>query len=148
VDDPLAEKFLAEEPVGPEELQAAIRRATLGLKFQPVFMGTDEAAKAETRAMTAWALDVCLKLLHPVMPFVTEELWGKLAEFGAARDGMLITAKWPVFPEAWLDTDAEAEIDWVIALVSEVRSIRSEMNVPPSARAPAPQPGAQPRPPG
>ena len=103
---------------------------------KPILNGDDGEAKAETRAMTAWALDVCLKLLHPVMPFVTEELWGKLAEFGAARDGMLITAKWPVFPEAWLDADAEAEIDWVIALVSEVRSIRSEMNVPPSARAP------------
>ena len=103
---------------------------------KPILNGDDGEAKAETRAMTAWALDVCLKLLHPVMPFVTEELWGKLAEFGAARDGMLITAQWPVFPEAWLDTDAEAEIDWVIALVSEVRSIRSEMNVPPSARAP------------
>jgi valyl-tRNA synthetase len=103
---------------------------------KPILNGDDGEAKAETRAMTAWALDVCLKLLHPVMPFVTEELWGKLAEFGAGRDGMLITAQWPVFPEAWLDTDAEAEIDWVIALVSEVRSIRSEMNVPPSARAP------------
>ena len=103
---------------------------------KPILNGDDGEAKAETRAMTAWALDVCLKLLHPVMPFVTEELWGKLAEFGAARDGMLITAQWPVFPEAWLDADAEAEIDWVIALVSEVRSIRSEMNVPPSARAP------------
>ena len=103
---------------------------------KPILNGDDGEAKAETRAMTAWALDVCLKLLHPVMPFVTEELWGKLAEFGAARDGMLITAQWPVFPEAWLDAEAEAEIDWVIALVSEVRSIRSEMNVPPSARAP------------
>jgi valyl-tRNA synthetase len=70
------------------------------------------------------------------MPFVTEELWGKLAEFGAARDGMLITAQWPEFPAEWLDAEAEAEIDWVIDLVSEVRSIRSEMNVPPSARAP------------
>jgi valyl-tRNA synthetase len=93
-------------------------------------------AKAETRATAAWALDVCLKLLHPVMPFVTEELWSKLAEFGAPRDSMLISAQWPVFPEAWVDAEAEAEIGWVIELVSEVRSIRSEMNVPPSARAP------------
>jgi valyl-tRNA synthetase len=103
---------------------------------KPILNGDDGEAKAETRAMTAWALDVCLKLLHPVMPFVTEELWGNLAEFGAGRDGMLITAPWPVLPQAWLDAEAEAEIDWVIALVSEVRSIRSEMNVPPSARAP------------
>jgi valyl-tRNA synthetase len=49
---------------------------------------------------------------------------------------MLISAKWPVFPDAWVDAEAEAEIGWVIDLVSEVRSIRSEMNVPPSARAP------------
>ena len=69
------------------------------------------------------------------MPFVSEELWSKLAEFGAARDSMLISAKWPVFPDAWVDAEAEAEIGWVIELVSEVRSIRSEMNVPPSARA-------------
>ena len=103
---------------------------------KPILNGDDMEAKAETRATAAWALDVCLKLLHPVMPFVTEELWSKLAEFGAPRDSMLITAKWPVFPDAWVDAEAEAEIGWVIELVSEVRSIRSEMNVPPSARAP------------
>lgn len=103
---------------------------------KPILNGDDMEAKAETRATAAWALDVCLKLLHPVMPFVTEELWSKLAEFGAPRDSMLISAKWPVFPDAWVDAEAEAEIGWVIELVSEVRSIRSEMNVPPSARAP------------
>jgi valyl-tRNA synthetase len=103
---------------------------------KPILNGDDMEAKAETRATAAWALDVCLKLLHPVMPFVTEELWSKLAEFGAPRDSMLISAKWPVFPDAWVDAEAEAEIGWVIDLVSEVRSIRSEMNVPPSARAP------------
>jgi len=103
---------------------------------KPILNGDDMEAKAETRATAAWALDVCLKLLHPVMPFVTEELWSKLAEFGAPRDSMLISAQWPVFPEAWVDAEAEAEIGWVIELVSEVRSIRSEMNVPPSARAP------------
>ncbi len=103
---------------------------------KPILSGDDMEAKAETRATAAWALDVCLKLLHPVMPFVTEELWSKLAEFGAPRDSMLISAKWPVFPDAWVDAEAEAEIGWVIDLVSEVRSIRSEMNVPPSARAP------------
>ncbi len=103
---------------------------------KPILNGDDMEAKAETRATAAWALDVCLKLLHPVMPFVTEELWSKLAEFGAPRDSMLISAKGPVFPDAWVDAEAEAEIGWVIDLVSEVRSIRSEMNVPPSARAP------------
>lgn len=103
---------------------------------KPILNGDDIEAKAETRATAAWALDVCLKLLHPVMPFVTEELWKKLADFGSPRNSMLISAKWPVFPDAWVDEEAEAEIGWVIDLVSEVRSIRSEMNVPPSARAP------------
>jgi valyl-tRNA synthetase len=103
---------------------------------KPILNGDDEAAKAETRAMAGWVLDLCLKLLHPVIPFVTEELWDKLAEFGPARDGMLITAPWPILPESYVDAAAQAEIDWLIEVVGEVRSIRSEMNVPPSARAP------------
>jgi valyl-tRNA synthetase len=103
---------------------------------KPVLNGDDEAAKAETRATTAWALDVSLKLLHPVMPFITEELWDKLADLGRKRDGMLIVAAWPRCPQSWLDADAEAEIGWVIDLVTEVRQVRAEMNVPPSARAP------------
>ena len=109
---------------------------------KPVLNGADEAAKAETRATTAWVLDLALKLLHPISPFVTEELWGQLADFGAPRQGMLITARWPEAPDAWLDAEAEAEIGWLIGLVSEVRSIRSEMNVPPSARLPLTVSGA------
>jgi valyl-tRNA synthetase len=104
---------------------------------KPVLNGDDEAAKAETRATAAWVLDQALKLLHPVSPFLTEELWARLAELGGPRrEGMLITAEWPQLPEAWVDPEAEGEIGWLIDLVSEVRSIRSEMNVPPSARAP------------
>ncbi|HYF22732.1 MAG TPA: valine--tRNA ligase [Caulobacteraceae bacterium] len=110
---------------------------------KPILNGDDEAAKAETRATAAWVLDQCLKLLHPVMPFLTEELWDKTASFGRARDGMLITADWPALPDAWVDPEAEAEIGWLIALIGEVRSIRSEMNVPPSARAPLAVVGAQ-----
>jgi valyl-tRNA synthetase len=103
---------------------------------KPILNGDDEAAKAETRAMAAWVLDIALKLLHPVIPFVTEELWDKLSEFGPKRDSMLITAAWPDLPQAWIDAGAEAEMSWLIGLVSEIRSIRSEMNVPPGARAP------------
>jgi valyl-tRNA synthetase len=104
---------------------------------KPVLNGEDEAAKAETRAMAAWVLDQCLKMLHPVSPFVTEELWNELAAFGGpTRDSLLIEAEWPVLPDAWVDADAQDEIDWLTSLVGEVRSIRSEMNVPPSARAP------------
>jgi valyl-tRNA synthetase len=81
-------------------------------------------------------LDLCLKLLHPVSPFITEELWDKLSEFGAPREGMLITTDWPQAPDGWIDGEAEAEIGWLIDLVSEVRSIRDEMHVPHSARMP------------
>ncbi|WP_454759684.1 valine--tRNA ligase [Caulobacter segnis] len=101
---------------------------------KPILNGDDATAKAETRATAAWALDVILKLLHPVMPFITEELWEKTAEFGPARDSMLISAQWPELPESWIDAEAEAEIGWLVGTVGEIRSIRAEMNVPPSAK--------------
>ncbi|QDH73344.1 valine--tRNA ligase [Brevundimonas sp. M20] len=104
---------------------------------KPVFQGSDEAAKAETRAMTAWTLDQTLKLMHPVMPFITEELWDKLAEEGAPRtEATLIGAAWPVLPDSFIDVAADAEIGWLVDLVTEVRQLRAEMNVPPSAKPP------------
>ncbi|MFN3836728.1 MAG: valine--tRNA ligase [Brevundimonas sp.] len=101
---------------------------------KPVFNGSDEAAKAETRAMTAWTLDQTLKLLHPVMPFITEELWAELGREGPARDGLLIGAEWPVLPDAFIDAAAEAEIGWLVDLVGEIRGLRAEMNVPVAAK--------------
>jgi valyl-tRNA synthetase len=102
---------------------------------KPVLNGDDAAARAETQATAAWALDQALKLLHPVMPFVTEELWAELAAFGGpARESMLIKAPWPELDAALVDAAAEAEIGWIVDLVGEVRSIRSEMNLPGSAR--------------
>jgi valyl-tRNA synthetase len=109
---------------------------------KPILGGSDAAAKAETQAMTAWVLDQCLLLLHPVMPFITEELWDKTAEGGPARDGFLMTARWPDLPESWIDAGAQAEIGWIVDLVTEVRSIRAEMNVPPGARVPLTLSGA------
>ncbi|PTS81849.1 MULTISPECIES: valine--tRNA ligase [unclassified Caulobacter] len=103
---------------------------------KPILNGDDAAAKAETRATAAWALDVILKLLHPVMPFITEELWDKTAEVGPARETMLISAQWPAFPDSWIDAEAQAEIGWLVDTVSEVRSVRAEMNVPPGAKPP------------
>ena len=103
---------------------------------KPILNGSDMAAKAETQAMTAWVLDQCLVLLHPVMPFVTEELWARTGEEGPARKGMLITESWPELPASWIDPAAESEIGWVVDLVSQVRSVRAEMNVPPGARVP------------
>ncbi len=102
---------------------------------KPVFMGSDETAKAETRAMTAWTLDQTLKLMHPIMPFITEELWDKLAGEGAARtEATLIGAAWPVLPDGFINAAAEAEIGWLVDLVTEIRQLKAEMNVPQGAK--------------
>ncbi|MBU3970986.1 MAG: valine--tRNA ligase, partial [Alphaproteobacteria bacterium] len=102
---------------------------------KPVFMGSDETAKAETRAMTAWTLDQTLKLMHPIMPFITEELWDKLAGEGAARsEATLIGAAWPDLPDGFIDAAAEGEIGWLVDLVTEIRQLKAEMNVPQGAR--------------
>jgi valyl-tRNA synthetase len=106
---------------------------------KPVFSGTDEAAKAETRATTAWALEQILNLLNPIMPFETEELWRHLADRG---DATLVTQPWPDYPAGLIDPQAAAEMDWVIRLISAVRTIRSEMNVPPAAELAAALRGA------
>ncbi|HWU16105.1 MAG TPA: valine--tRNA ligase [Devosia sp.] len=102
---------------------------------KPVFNGTDEAAKAETRATAAWALDQILAILHPFMPFVTEELWAETGKFGPARDSMLILSDWPDLA-GLEDPAADAELTWLIDVITNVRSIRSEMNVPAGARLP------------
>jgi valyl-tRNA synthetase len=102
---------------------------------KPVLAGGDERAKAETRAMTAWVLDQSVALLHPFMPFITEELWAKTGETGPARASLLALGPWPVL-DGLVDAAADTEIGWVIGLISEVRSVRSEMNVPAAAKVP------------
>jgi valyl-tRNA synthetase len=99
---------------------------------KPLLQGDDEAARDETRATMAWALDQCLKLLHPIMPYVTEELWGQIAK----REKMLIHADWPDLAPDLADPAADAEMSWVIKLIEGVRSARAEMNVPGGARIP------------
>ena len=129
---------------------------------KPVLLGEEGAAKAETRAMVAWARDEILKLLHPFMPFITEELWAVTAR----RDGLLALAPWsrkadeltpeqlalmstaspndPLIPPVLLafdaadfsDPAAEAEIGWVVDLVTAIRSVRAEMNIPPATLMP------------
>ncbi|WP_424992236.1 valine--tRNA ligase [Oceaniradius stylonematis] len=98
--------------------------------LKPVFAGEDEDAKAEARACAAFALDEIYKLLHPFMPFMTEELWA----LTGTRDGLLCHAAWP--EPALEDAGAADEINWLVDLVSGIRSVRAEMNVPPSAKAP------------
>ncbi|PWW04212.1 valyl-tRNA synthetase [Hoeflea marina] len=105
--------------------------------LKPVFNGADEDAKRESQACVAHVLAATYKLLHPFMPFMTEELWAHLAGEGA---GLLCHAEWPS-PD-FADDAAADEINWLIALVSGLRSVRSEMNVPPSSKAPLVMVGA------
>jgi valyl-tRNA synthetase len=131
---------------------------------KPVLTGADGPAKVETQASVAWARDEILKLLHPFMPFITEELWAVTAK----RGSLLALAEWPlrkqvsaaamaqtinaamagdpltmtamplqaVFEEQFSDPAAEAEIGWLVDLVTAVRSVRSEMNIPPATLIP------------
>lgn len=96
---------------------------------KPILNGDDEAAKAETRATMAWAFDQVLLMLHPIMPYVTEELWTQITD----RDGMLMLTGWPTL-QGLESADAAAEMDWVVRLISSVRAVRSEMNVEPKAQ--------------
>jgi valyl-tRNA synthetase len=100
---------------------------------KPVLQGDDAEAAAETRAMAAWTLDVILRLLHPISPFITEALWAQTAP-AEGRDNLLIVEPWPDLPGAWAAPDAAAEIGLVIAAVTEGRSLRAELRVPPGAR--------------
>ncbi|MBO0719169.1 MAG: class I tRNA ligase family protein, partial [Rhizobiales bacterium] len=100
--------------------------------IKPVLTGPDGSAKTETRAATVWALDQILKLLHPFMPFVTEELWRVT---GADRKTLLALSVWPEH-DSVDDPTAEAEIGWVIDLVTAIRSVRVEMNIPPATSLP------------
>ncbi|MEM7296149.1 MAG: valine--tRNA ligase, partial [Pseudomonadota bacterium] len=91
----------------------------------------DDATKAETQATLAWVIDQCLLLLHPMMPFVTEEIWGQ-----TERTKRLIHGDWPEYGSELIDKDADAEVNWTIALIEAVRSARAQMNVPASAHVP------------
>ncbi|GBF25781.1 valine--tRNA ligase [bacterium MnTg02] len=103
--------------------------------IKPLLNEGDREAQSETRATAAWVFDQILILLHPFMPFITEELWARMAEHGLARHNMLILSDWPAL-DGLQNEAADAEIGWVMQLVTEVRSVRSEMNVPPGARIP------------
>ena len=91
--------------------------------------------QAEVRDTTAWALDQLLKFLHPMMPFVTEELWKELEPKGG-RKKLLIAEPWPEVDVSLRSSSSEEDMEWVIRFISEIRTVRSEMNVPPSSRLP------------
>ena len=99
---------------------------------KPILMGAEGAAKDETRKATAWVLSQIIKLLHPFMPFITEEIWGKTAK----REAALAVSSWPIAAEFPVAEKAAAEINWLIGLITAIRSARAEMNVPAGAKIP------------
>jgi valyl-tRNA synthetase len=109
---------------------------------KPVFQGSDEAAKAETRAATAWVIDQILLIGQPMIPFVAETLWEKLAEAAKIkRPGALMQQPWPKY-DGLTAPEAEAEMDWVVDAISAIRSVRTEMNIPAGLQMAATMKGA------
>ncbi len=102
---------------------------------KPILQGNDEAAKIETKAAAQWGLQNALKLLHPFMPYVTEELWQEIKP--ADTDAkFLMLENWPQIPKNLMNKDADEEINWVIKAITGIRSVRSEMNVPAGSKIP------------
>lgn len=105
--------------------------------LKPIFANVDDAnALAEARATASWVLGEFLRIASPIMPFITEKLW---EDFGDGK--MLLEAEWPTYGRAqtdsqYLDHEAVEEMQWLVNLVTELRSRRSEFNVPPSAPTP------------
>ncbi|SFL12402.1 valine--tRNA ligase [Shimia haliotis] len=93
---------------------------------KPLFGSVDAAAVAETKATMRWVIDQCLILLHPIMPFITEELWGELGD----REKMLVHAEWPTYSSAdFVTAEADREMNWVISVIDQIRSVRAQMGV-------------------
>ncbi|KPA20909.1 Valine--tRNA ligase [Shimia sp. SK013] len=93
---------------------------------KPLFGAEDAAAVAETKATMRWVIDQCLIMLHPIMPFITEELWGELGD----REKMLVHADWPTYTAAdFVNADADREMNWVISVIDQIRSVRAQMGV-------------------
>ncbi|WP_171136580.1 MULTISPECIES: valine--tRNA ligase [unclassified Ruegeria] len=93
---------------------------------KPLLQGDDAEAQAETRATMRWVLDQCMVLLHPIMPFITEELWG----LTGTRAKMVVHADWPTYGAELVDSDADREMNWVISVIENTRSARAQMRVP------------------
>lgn len=91
-----------------------------------------DAGKLETRTTLAWVLEQSMIMLHPIMPFITEELWG----ITASRDTMLVHQDWPTYGVELVDDAAKSEISWTISLIDAIRSARAQMNVPAGSRVP------------
>ena len=95
--------------------------------IKPILSDKDHPSLVETQSTVSWVLDQILIIAHPIMPFVTEELWSSLS---SSDRGMLINEKWPNYSDLII-SDSDKEMDWVIEFVSKIRSIKSEINISP-----------------
>jgi valyl-tRNA synthetase len=100
---------------------------------KPILSDSHNAYNKETRETFGWVFDQILKLLHPFMPFITEELWHNLSE---SRPKMLIVSEWPALPYDITDESSVSDVKWLQMLVTNLRSVRADMNIPPSKMAP------------
>ncbi len=99
---------------------------------KPILTGDNQAELIETRATFAWTRDQIVKLLHPFMPFITEDIWLKTSD----RPQALIISDWPELSDDLIDDAATTDMNWLIELITNIRSVRTEMNIPPSKKAP------------
>ncbi len=120
------------QTVRAEPVEALPLSSTDGAEENAALRQAQGERERETRAVAAWAFDQILVMLHPFMPFITEELWGKM---GARGEHLLIHAHWPE-PVALVNAEATAEVEWLIRVVTEIRSTRTELNIPPGAMLP------------
>ena len=99
---------------------------------KPLLNSADFKIKSETRQTMGWVIDQCLILLHPIMPFITEELWETLSQ----RNEMLVHCDWPEFDSALIDHAADLEMNWVVNLIESIRSARAQLRVPAGLKIP------------
>ena len=99
---------------------------------KPLLSSDDSKIKNETRQTMGWVIDHCLILLHPIMPFITEELWETLSN----RNEMLVHCDWPEYDSALIDHAADLEMNWVVNLIESIRSARAQLRVPAGLKIP------------
>ena len=99
---------------------------------KPLLNSDDSKIKNETRQTMGWVIDHCLILLHPIMPFITEELWETLTK----RNEMLVHCDWPEYDRALIDHVADLEMNWVVNLIESIRSARAQLRVPAGLKIP------------
>jgi valyl-tRNA synthetase len=102
------------------------------VEFAKPLLAEEAPERAETQRVMGWVLDQCMILLHPIMPFITEELWSATG----SRPKMLVHADWPTYGADLIDAEADREMNWVVTLIEDIRSVRAQMHVPAGLHVP------------